>query len=184
VITDEWPDVQERRARCDLDVPQDDGLNIGEAAQRSGVPAKTIRFYEAEGVVPSPARSPAGYRRYTDTDVRRLRLVGRLRRLGLPLPDAGAVAAQAFASECRTYVRDVGTLLERQCAEIDRRVAELLTLRAELSDLAAQAHRVEAAVPRGRLVAECGACLVVDDPRPLSPPGEGRAPTSADASSA
>ena len=139
------------------------GLTIGEAAQRSGLPAKTIRFYEAQGIVPAPARTPAGYRHYTATDVRRLRLVGRLRRLGLPLPAAGEVAERAFASECRAYVRDVGALLERQCTEIDRRVAELTTLRAELATLAARARRVEAADAVGSLVAECGACLVVND---------------------
>lgn len=147
------------------------GLSIGEAARRSGVTAKTIRFYEAEGVVPPPARTPNGYRHYTATDVRRLRFVGQLRRLGLPLPAAKSVAAQAFASQCRTYVRDVAALLERQCSEIDRRVAELLVLRGELTDLTAQARRVEASVPAGRLVAECGACLIVDDDRPLSAPG-------------
>jgi MerR family copper efflux transcriptional regulator len=144
-------------------------LSIAEAALRSGVPAKTIRFYEAEGVVPPPARDANGYRRYDGAGVRRLRLVGRLRRLGLPLPAAGAVAERAFVSECQTYVRDVGALLEQQCAAIDRRVAELLALRTELAALATQAHRAAAAAPAGQWVAECGACVVVDDP-----PGQGQ----------
>jgi MerR family copper efflux transcriptional regulator len=143
------------------------GLSIAEAARRSGVPARTIRFYEAAGVVRPPARDANGYRRYGGAGVRRLRLVGRLRRLGLPLPEAGAVAEQAFVAECQTYVRDVGALLERQCAAIDRRVAELLALRAELAALAVQAHQTEVAAPAGQWVAECGACVVVDD----APPG-------------
>jgi DNA-binding transcriptional MerR regulator len=151
------------------------GVSIAEAARRSGVPARTIRFYEAEGIVEPPARDANGYRRYGGAGVRRLRLVGRLRRLGLPLPEAGAVAERAFVSECQTYVRDVGALLERQCAEIDRRVAELLALRAELADLAAQARQAEAAAPAGQWVAECGACVVVDDAR-LDRPGTPRPP--------
>jgi DNA-binding transcriptional MerR regulator len=166
VIAEEWPETRDGTVARDR---ERSGLNIGEAARRSGVPAKTIRFYEAEGVVPSPARTPAGYRRYTPADVRRLRLVGRLRRLGLPLPAAGAMAKQAFASECRDYVRDVGTVLERQCEEIDQHVAELLALRAELAALAAQARRAQAMAPAGQRVAECDTCPVVDDERPPIP---------------
>ena len=143
------------------------GLRIAEAARRSGVPAKTIRFYEEAGVVPAPTRGANGYRRYAETDVRRLRLVGRLRRLGLPLPAAGAVAERAFAAECRTYVRDVGEVLDAQCAAIDRRVAELLALRAELATLAGAARAAAATVPDSeRRVAECDSCPVVDGPAP------------------
>jgi DNA-binding transcriptional MerR regulator len=142
------------------------GLRIAEAARRSGVPAKTIRFYEAAGVVPAPGRAANGYRRYAETDVRRLRLVGRLRRLGLPLPAAGAVAERAFAAECRTYVRDVGDVLDAQCAAIDRRVAALLALRAELAGLAGAARVAATAPDSGRRVAECDSCPVVDGPAP------------------
>jgi DNA-binding transcriptional MerR regulator len=153
------------------------GLSIAEAARRSGVPARTIRFYEAEGIVQPPARDANGYRRYGGAGVRRLRLVGRLRRLGLPLPEAGAVAERAFVAECQTYMRDIGALLERQCAAIDQRVAELLALRSELTALAAQARQAEAAAPAGQWVAECGACVVVDDLQPGGPEAPPPAPS-------
>lgn len=55
MIIDERLKVQGPR---DGEAPQDGGLNIGEAARRSGLAAKTIRFYEAEGVVPSQPRTP------------------------------------------------------------------------------------------------------------------------------
>ena len=46
-------------------------LTIGAVARRTGVPVPTIRFYEAEGVIPAPARTAAGYRLYGTTDIRR-----------------------------------------------------------------------------------------------------------------
>jgi len=47
----------------------------GTVARHIGVPVRTIRFYKAEGLRPAPARTAAGYRLYTTTDVRRLRLI-------------------------------------------------------------------------------------------------------------
>jgi DNA-binding transcriptional MerR regulator len=143
-------------------------LTIGEAAQRSGVPAKTIRFYEAEGLIPAAGRTPSGYRLYSATDVRRLRLLRRLRALGLELAAAREVADGAFAAECRDYVRDVARLLEEQCAGIDRQVAELLALRAELGNLAEQARAAAAYAPPGLRVEACGACVVVDGAEPVA----------------
>ncbi|HEX2035211.1 MAG TPA: MerR family transcriptional regulator [Chloroflexota bacterium] len=145
-----------------------EGLRISEVARRSGVPPKTIRFYESEGIIPPAPRTAAGYRLYGENDVRRLRLLRRLRGLELGLDAAREVADSAFASECRTYVRDLGAMLEAQCAEIDRRVAELLALRAELGALATRARQVPA--PPGRRVEACGACPIVDD-EPGPPPG-------------
>jgi MerR family transcriptional regulator, copper efflux regulator len=142
-------------------------VRIGEAARLSGLPAKTIRFYEDEGVVPRPPRNASGYRAYGPTDIRRLRLLGRLRALGLPLDEAGHVAAQAFGGECRTYVHDLSTLLHRRCAEIDRRVADLLALRSELAAIADRASEAERTAPPGQRVEDCGECPVVDDAYPV-----------------
>lgn len=62
-------------------------LTIGALSRRTGVPIKAIRFYEARGVIPAPARTEAGYRLYSPADVRRLRLVRRARLMGLALPE-------------------------------------------------------------------------------------------------
>ena len=61
-------------------------LTIGKFAQATGVPAKTIRYYEQVGVLPAPARTAAGYRQYTRHAVHRLLFIRRARALGLHYP--------------------------------------------------------------------------------------------------
>jgi MerR family transcriptional regulator, copper efflux regulator len=62
-----------------------DGLKVSELAGRTGVPASTVRFYDAEGLL-SARRSSSGYRLYDDSAVERLRFIGTAKSLGLPLP--------------------------------------------------------------------------------------------------
>ncbi|WP_043734662.1 MerR family DNA-binding transcriptional regulator, partial [Nocardia asiatica] len=50
-------------------------MRIGELAAASGITAKTIRFYEQEGLMPEPARTPGGYRDYSDDHIARLRFI-------------------------------------------------------------------------------------------------------------
>ena len=64
-------------------------LTVGQLAHATGVPAKTIRYYEQVGVLPVPRRSGAGYRQYSRHDVHRLLFIRRARALGLPLPLRG-----------------------------------------------------------------------------------------------
>ena len=61
------------------------GLTIGQVAKTSGVAAKTIRYYEQIGVLPTPSRAASGYRLYDQPGVERLRFIRRARSLGLLL---------------------------------------------------------------------------------------------------
>ncbi len=62
-------------------------MNIGEAAAQSGVPAKTIRYYEEIGLIQPARRADNGYRAYRAPDVHMLRFVQRARSLGFSVRD-------------------------------------------------------------------------------------------------
>ena len=104
---------------------------IHELAQASGVSAKTIRYYESIGLIPNPQRADNNYRQYAPDAVERLRFIVSARSLGFSLTDIGE-----FLS-----ARDEGTLpckrvldsIEGRIADIDRRIADLLALRDNLS---------------------------------------------------
>lgn len=63
------------------------GTTIGEAAERSGVSAKMIRYYEQTGVFPSASRDSSGYRKYSETDIQLLTLVHHARSLGFSIEE-------------------------------------------------------------------------------------------------
>ena len=70
-------------------------MNIKEMEQRSGLPRSGIRFYESEGLL-SPARSPNGYRDYSEDDLDTLMKIKRLRSLGLSLQEIKEVQSGAL----------------------------------------------------------------------------------------
>ena len=112
-------------------------MRIGELAGRLGVTTKSIRFYESIGLLPDPARTPSGYRRYGEADAERLTFIKTAQRLGLSLDEIREIIAFRDRGErpC-DYVAD---LLRRQVADLDGRIREMRTLRAELKSLEAKA---------------------------------------------
>lgn len=113
-------------------------MTIGEAASRSGMPPKTIRFYEDIGLIGPAERFANQYRAYTEKDVHRLRFIQRARSLGFSLKDVGALLS--LYHDRRRASREVKRLALRHVAEVDRKIAELTALRNVIADLAKRCH--------------------------------------------
>jgi len=109
-------------------------FTIGQLARRTGVPARTIRFWSDAGLVPPAARSASGYRLYDAAAVARLDLVRALRELGLGLDVVRAIASRA------TTVAEVAAA---HVAVLDGQIRTLRLRRAVLSTVAKRGNTIE-----------------------------------------
>jgi MerR family transcriptional regulator, copper efflux regulator len=113
-------------------------MNIGAVSQRSGVPAKTIRYYESIGLIRAAERRGNNYRDYSDSDVQTLRFISRARGLGFSVKEVGALLTLWHDKHRASH--DVKALALRHVEEIDRKIAELQSMRGTLVGLAEQCH--------------------------------------------
>lgn len=112
-------------------------MNIGDVSELSGLPAKTIRYYEDIGLV-RPMRSENGYRDFASHDLHKLAFLGRARSLGFSI------------EECRTLLSlyedrersssSVKAITEKHLARIEQKIVELQALSATLRDLVTRCH--------------------------------------------
>jgi len=113
-------------------------MNIGRAAEESGVTPKTIRYYESIGLIQPAERRANNYRDYSEVDVETLRFVQRGRSLGFSMKEIADLLA--LWRDKRRSSHKVKAVAERHIAEIDRRMAELAAMRRTLSDLMRLCH--------------------------------------------
>jgi MerR family copper efflux transcriptional regulator len=112
-------------------------MNIGEAAAASGVSAKMIRYYESIGLVRKAGRTDAGYRIYTASDVNSLRFIHRARDFGFPVE---RIRELVGLWHNRRPSREVKRVASEHVAELERRIAELTSMRDALHQLAEACH--------------------------------------------
>lgn len=113
-------------------------MNIGQAAQASGVSQRMIRHYEKIGLIPPPPRRASGYRDYSEVDVYRLRFVARARDLGFPIAEIETLLA--LWSNRNRSSGEVKALAEARAEELGRKARALEAMRATLLDLAHRCH--------------------------------------------
>lgn len=112
-------------------------MNIGHTAERTGLPAKTIRYYEEIGLV-RPQRAANGYRDYGETDVHRLGFLQRARSLGFTIDECRLLLS--LYDDTHRASADVKAIAVAKIGEIDRKIAELKSLKSTLSALADHCH--------------------------------------------
>ncbi|MCP9785890.1 heavy metal-responsive transcriptional regulator [Cyanobium sp. N5-Cardenillas] len=111
------------------------GMKIGVLAGRSGLPVKTLRYYEDLGLLPAIGRSEGGYRLFAEESLRRLEFIRRLKTLGLSLEEIQGCLTVHDAGDLPCT--DIQIQLERQIGRIDAQIEELGQLRQELQGLLA-----------------------------------------------
>ncbi len=107
-------------------------MNIGDVAKFTGLPAKTIRYYEDIGLV-QPLRSANGYRSFRQSDMHKLAFLGRARALGFTIDDCRSLL-KLYADTDRASA-EVKQIAEEHLERINHKIAELDQMRATLAHL-------------------------------------------------
>lgn len=112
-------------------------MNVGDAAQRSGLPAKSIRYYEEIGLI-RPQRAGNGYRDYSGDDIHRLTFLRRARNLGFSIDDCRQLMA-LYQDRSRAS-HDVREIAAAHVTAIEEKVRELQSMRSTLQKLIHACH--------------------------------------------
>ncbi len=112
-------------------------MNIGDAAERSGVSAKMIRYYEEIALL-KPARRDNGYRDYDEANVSVLQFIGRTRDLGFSLGEVANLLA--LWRDRKRPSREVKRLAAKHITDLERRISEMRAVVRTLKRLADHCH--------------------------------------------
>lgn len=126
---------------------------IGELSRRTGVKVTTIRYYEQNGLMPEPDRTPSGHRRYGEEALERLAFIRQARDLGFDLVSIRELLD--LAADPDRPCAAVDSIARRHAAEIETRIARLSALKTEL-------ERVLGDCARGR-VGDCNVLQAISD---------------------
>jgi DNA-binding transcriptional MerR regulator len=114
--------------------PAEPALPIGEISARTGLSARTIRYYEEVGLLPGVRRRAGGRRVYGADEVERLRFIQRLKTLGLSLSEIEQLSAlYALGGSTQAMLVHLKGLLDAHTGDLERRIGELVGLRDEMT---------------------------------------------------
>lgn len=114
-------------------------MRTAQAAERAGVNPQTLRYYERRGLLPAPARSQAGYRRYSAETVHIVRFIKRAQELGFTLSEAESLLhlADGGPEACE----EANALAGQKIAELSRRITDLTRMREALVQMRSTCDR-------------------------------------------
>lgn len=108
-------------------------LTIGEVRERTGLSARTLRYYEELGLLPGVRRRAGGRRVYGPGEIERLHFIQRLKRLGLSLAEIKELnAVYGIKGSTQAMLERLDQLLDGHLGALDARIAELRELREEI----------------------------------------------------
>ncbi|MFC3146932.1 Cd(II)/Pb(II)-responsive transcriptional regulator [Piscinibacterium candidicorallinum] len=133
--------------------PNEDMMKIGQLASATDTAVETIRFYEAQGLLPRPHRAENNYRVYEDAHVERLAFIRQCRALGMSLNEIGKLIQ--FREQPAQDCHPVDAIVEEHIAHVGQRIRELRSLERELKAIRALCRGPES-------VHGCGILLELD----------------------
>ncbi|MBF8675988.1 Cu(I)-responsive transcriptional regulator [Pseudomonas fulva] len=113
-------------------------MNIGQAAARTGLSTKMIRYYESIGLLKPALRSDSGYRIYQPADLHALAFIKRSRDLGFSLEEVGKLLT--LWQDRHRASADVKALANQHIDVLNTRIEELVSLRDTLVELVSSCH--------------------------------------------
>lgn len=108
-------------------------MKIGELSTASSTPVETIRYYEREGLLPSPARTQGNFRIYEPPHLERLQFIRYCRGLDMSLDEVRLLLR--FKDEPLGDCGDVNALLDEHIGHVSKRIKELRSLESQLKEL-------------------------------------------------
>lgn len=109
-------------------------LKIGALAKATATSVETLRYYEAEGLMPAPRRSAGGYRLYAPEDEQRVHFIRRARSMGFSLKEVLELLSLQVAKEASTC-GEVKLLAQQKLVAIDEKIAELNKMKTALQQI-------------------------------------------------
>ncbi len=140
-------------------------LSIGQLAEAAGTSVQTVRWYEQQGLLPEPARSEGGQRRYDDATLRRLVFIRHARELGLTLNDIRALLELADnpAAPCE----EADAIIRRELARVREKIAQLKALEQEFTRMLEECPAQEVRTCRIiEILSDHAQCLHPEHPGP------------------
>jgi Cd(II)/Pb(II)-responsive transcriptional regulator len=123
--------------------PMSTGMKIGQLAEVTHCPVETVRYYEREGLLPSPARSSGNYRMYGPAHVEALRFIRHCRSLDMSHGEIRTLLV--FRGAPDENCGEVNVVLDGHIGHVAHRIRELRALERELKSLRSRCHAISAA---------------------------------------
>jgi MerR family transcriptional regulator, copper efflux regulator len=108
-------------------------ITIGQLARETGINLETVRYYERQGLLPKPPRSPAGYRLFPADAAQRLRFIRRAQELGFSLKEIRELLALRVSA--RTSSAEIRKRAEAEITDIEAKINSLESMRKSLRKL-------------------------------------------------